>query len=125
MVHKEYKSIHMKIAITATTNALEAMLDPRFGRCPFFAIHDTETGSTEFIPNPNKDASEGAGPASVQMLASRKVERIISGEFGIKVKPLLEKLNIETMVLKENRETVGNIITRVNQHAHQQGGQNA
>lgn len=52
----------MKVAITCTGNNLESKLDLRFGRCGFFVIYDTETRGMEFIPNPDKDATEGAGP---------------------------------------------------------------
>ena len=88
----------MKVAITSTGNNLESKLDQRFGRCAFFVIYDIETKGMEFIPNPNKDALEGAGPASVQLVASRDIEKIISGEFGIKIKSLLDSLKIQMIV---------------------------
>ena len=68
----------------------------------------------EFIPNPNKDAQEGAGPASVQLVASRKVQKIISGEFGIKIKSLLDSLKIQMIVLKEPDKSIGEIINMLN-----------
>ncbi len=33
----------MKIAITSEGNSLNSLIDPRFGRCAFFAIYDTDT----------------------------------------------------------------------------------
>ena len=65
----------MKVAITSTGNTLESKLDQRFGRCAFFTVYDTETKGLEFIPNPNKDVQEGAGPASVQLVASHEQNR--------------------------------------------------
>ncbi len=100
----------MRTAITSTGNSIGSKLDQRFGRCLYFVIFDDETGSTEFIPNPNKEALEGAGPASVQLVASRNVNKIISGEFGIKIKSLLESLNIQMIVLKEPEKSIGEII---------------
>ena len=100
----------MIVAITSTGNSLENKLDQRFGRCGFFIIFDTETKGMEFIPNPNKDAQEGAGPASVQLVASRNVQKIISGEFGIKIKSLLDSLKIQMIVFKEPEKTIGEII---------------
>jgi predicted Fe-Mo cluster-binding NifX family protein len=100
----------MKVAITSTGNTLESNLDQRFGRCAFFLIYDTETEGMEFIPNPNKDAQNGAGPASVQLVASRNVQKIISGEFGIKIKSLLDSLKIQMIVLKEPEKTLKEII---------------
>ncbi len=82
----------MKIAITSTGDTLNSTIDSRFGRCAFFAIYDTETKSTEFILNPSKEAQEGAGPAAVQFVAAHKVSKIVSGEFGMKIKSLLDSL---------------------------------
>ncbi len=100
----------MKIAITSTGNTQESTIDQRFGRCAYFVIYDTENKAVEFIPNPNKDAEEGAGPASVQLVASRNVSKIVSGEFGIKIKPLLDSLKIQMIVLKEPEKQIKQII---------------
>ena len=100
----------MKVAITSTGNNLESKLDQRFGRCSYFVIYDMETKGIEFIPNPNKDAQEGAGPASVQIVASRNVQKIISGEFGIKIKSLLDSLKIQMIVIKDPEKKIEEII---------------
>jgi predicted Fe-Mo cluster-binding NifX family protein len=104
----------MKVAITSTGNNLESKLDQRFGRCSYFMIYDMETKGIEFIPNPNKDAQEGAGPASVQTVASRNVQKIISGEFGIKIKTLLDSLKIQMIVLKDPDKKIEEIINMLN-----------
>jgi len=104
----------MKIAITSTGNSPESKLDQRFGRCTYFVIYDTETKVTEFIPNPNKDAQEGAGPASVQLVASRNVQKIISGEFGIKIKSLLDSLKIQMIVIGQPEKKINEIIEMLN-----------
>lgn len=100
----------MKVAITSSGNTLDSVLDQRFGRCAFFVVYDTESKATEFIPNSNKDADEGAGPASVQLIASRKVQKIISGEFGFKIKPLLDSLKIQMIIIKEPQKKISEII---------------
>lgn len=104
----------MKVAITSTGDNLESKLDQRFGRCGYFIIYDTETKGTEIVPNPSKDAQEGAGPASVQLVASRDVQKIISGEFGIKIKPLLDSLKIQMIVLKQPDKSIREIIDMFN-----------
>ena len=100
----------MKVAITSSGNTLKSTLDKRFGRCSFFAIYDTLTEEVEFIPNPNKDAEEGAGPASVQLVASVPAEKIVSGEFGFKIKSLLVELRIQMIVVKDADKTIEDII---------------
>jgi predicted Fe-Mo cluster-binding NifX family protein len=104
----------MKVAITSTGNTLDSNLDQRFGRCAFFTIYDTVTKGMEYIPNPNIDAQEGAGPASVQLVASRGVEKIVSGEFGIKIKSLLDSLKIQMIIYKEPETKIKNIIEMLN-----------
>lgn len=104
----------MKVAITSTGNTLDSTLDQRFGRCTCFVIYNTETKGIEFIPNPNRDAQEGAGPASVQIVASRGVEKVISGEFGFKIKSLLDSLKIQMIVLKEPEKKISEIINMLN-----------
>ncbi len=104
----------MKVAITSTGNSIESKLDQRFGRCAYFVIYDTETKGMEFIPNPNLDAQEGAGPASVQLVASKGVTQIISGEFGIKIKSLLDSLKIQMIIYKEPEKEIREIIEMLN-----------
>ncbi len=104
----------MRTAITSTGNTLDSTIDPRFGRCAWFVIYDTESKSVEFIPNPNKEAEEGAGPASVQLVASRNVNKIVSGEFGMKIKSLLDSLKIQMIVLKDPEKRISEIIEMLN-----------
>jgi predicted Fe-Mo cluster-binding NifX family protein len=104
----------MKVAITSKGNTLESVIDSRFGRCAYFVIYNTESSSVEFLPNPNKDVEEGAGPASVQLIASRNVNKIISGEFGMKIKSLLDSLKIQMIVIKEPEKQIKDIINMLN-----------
>jgi predicted Fe-Mo cluster-binding NifX family protein len=104
----------MKVAITSQGNTLDSNIDERFGRCAYFVIYDIESKSIEFLPNSNKDAEDGAGPASVQLVASKGVQKIISGEFGMKIKPLLDSLKIQMIVIKENEKKISEIINILN-----------
>lgn len=101
----------MKTAIASTGNSPDAVIDKRFGRCNYFVIHNTEDRSTEYIPNPYADAEENAGSDSVMFLASRGVLRIISGEFGLKIKSLLDKYKIQMIVIQDRAKTIGEIIS--------------
>jgi predicted Fe-Mo cluster-binding NifX family protein len=104
----------MKVAITSTGNSPDSNLDSRFGRCSYFVIYDTESRATEFIPNPNKENVEGAGPASAQLVASRGAKKVISGEFGAKVKSLFDSLQIQLIVLNEPDKKISEIIELLN-----------
>jgi predicted Fe-Mo cluster-binding NifX family protein len=104
----------MKVVITSTGNSPDSKLDCRFGRCSYFVIFDTLTLGMEILPNPYKDAEEGAGTDSVKLLASKGAGKIISGEFGIKIKPLLDSLKIQMIILKNEEKSIQDIINMLN-----------
>ena len=104
----------MKVAITSTGNSPDSKLDSRFGRCSYFVIYDTENHATEYIPNPNKENIEGAGPASVQLIASKGAVKVVSGEFGAKVKSLFDSLQIQLVVLNNPEKKISAIIDLLN-----------
>jgi predicted Fe-Mo cluster-binding NifX family protein len=104
----------MKVAITSSGNYPEAKLDNRFGRCSYFVVFDTESQSTEFIPNPNKENIEGAGAAAVQLIASRGVKKVVSGEFGAKVKSIFDSLQIQLIILNDPKIKICDIIELLN-----------
>lgn len=100
----------MKVAISATGNRMESKVDSRFGRCSYFVFYDTDSESVEFLPNVNKESVEGAGPASVQTVASRGVQKVVSGEFGAKVKAIFDQLQIQLIMVPDSNHTVAQII---------------
>jgi predicted Fe-Mo cluster-binding NifX family protein len=72
----------MKICVSTVGNSLDAQLDPRFGRCPYFVIVDSETMQFEVIPNIASGAMGGAGIQAAQTIASRGVKVLITGNVG-------------------------------------------
>ena len=104
----------MRIAIISQGNSTESQLDQRFGHCKYFVIYDTQTKAMEIIPNPYSEAEEQAGILAVKLLSSKKAVRIISGEFGIKVKPLLDSLKIQMIMLKNSEKSIQSIIEMLN-----------
>jgi predicted Fe-Mo cluster-binding NifX family protein len=72
----------MKICVSAVANSLDAQVDPRFGRCPFFMIVDSETMQFEAIPNMASGAMGGAGIQAAQTIASRGVQVLVTGNVG-------------------------------------------
>jgi predicted Fe-Mo cluster-binding NifX family protein len=101
----------MKIAITSEGNTLNAQIDSRFGRCNYFAFYDTETKQTEFILNPGKEASGGAGPAAVQFVAQQGAKKIIAGEFGGKTVPLFQSLGIQ--MINASGKTIAELVEQL------------
>jgi predicted Fe-Mo cluster-binding NifX family protein len=72
----------MKIAVTAKSNNLESEIDPRFGRCSYFLIIETDTMSFESISNESAMSSGGAGIQAAQTVAKAGVEVVVTGNMG-------------------------------------------
>jgi len=72
----------MKIVITAKNPNLESEVDPRFGRCSYFLIVDTDTMSFENISNESTMASGGAGIQAAQNVAKTGAKIVITGNMG-------------------------------------------
>ncbi len=51
----------MKVCVSAVAGGLDAQVDPRFGRCPYFLIVDSETMKFEAVPNTASRSMSGAG----------------------------------------------------------------
>ncbi len=85
----------MKICVTSQDNSLDAQVDPRFGRCQYFLIIDTDTLKYEPIKNPNTDAMGGAGIQSAQNMANRQVKAVITGSIGPNAFQTLQAAGIE------------------------------
>jgi len=72
----------MKICITSEGGNLDSKVDPRFGRCQYFIIADTDTLEFEAIGNPNIESMGGAGIQSGQLVASKQVKAVVTGNVG-------------------------------------------
>ena len=72
----------MRIAITAKSNILESDIDPRFGRCNYFLIVDTDTMNFNSISNESAKASGGAGIQAAQNIAKTGVKIVLTGNIG-------------------------------------------
>ncbi len=72
----------MKVCVSAVANSLDAQVDPRFGRCPYLVIVDSESMQFEAIPNMASGAMGGAGIQAAQTIASRGVKLLITGNVG-------------------------------------------
>jgi predicted Fe-Mo cluster-binding NifX family protein len=72
----------MKLCITSVGASLDSNIDPRFGRCAYFIIYDTGDDTFESIENASRQAMGGAGIQSGQMIASKNVEAVLTGNFG-------------------------------------------
>ena len=72
----------MKIAISSSGTDQSAQVDPRFGRCRYFIIVDTDSGETDASPNAAQSAGGGAGIQAAQTIADQGAETVLTGNVG-------------------------------------------
>ena len=72
----------MKIAITSLGPKLEDKVDPRFGRCHYFILFDTDTNKSEAIENTGAQGMGGVGIQSGQIMADKDVKTVLTGSCG-------------------------------------------
>jgi predicted Fe-Mo cluster-binding NifX family protein len=87
----------MKIAISASGNSLDAVVDPRFGRCVCFIVIDPDTMQFEALDNAANTSGGGAGIATAQMIAGTGVKTVLTGNCGPNAYQVLSANGIEVI----------------------------
>ncbi|MBU0503064.1 MAG: NifB/NifX family molybdenum-iron cluster-binding protein [Candidatus Omnitrophota bacterium] len=72
----------MKICITSQGSSLDSQVDSRFGRCQYFILVDSDSLKFEAIENSNINQSGGAGIQSGQLVASKGIKAVLTGNVG-------------------------------------------
>jgi len=99
----------MKTLISSRGNNLDCSFDPRFGLAGWYCLLDEESGETSFHENLYKEFSHGAGMKAVEKVIELGATRVISGDFGPKVRKLLEKYNIQMVLLSDFSKSIADI----------------
>lgn len=87
----------MKIAVSAAGPSLDAEVDPRFGRCPYFLFVQTEDWSFEAVVNASTTLGGGAGVQSGQLMSEKGVEYVLTGNCGPNAYMTLEAAGIQVV----------------------------
>lgn len=87
----------MNLCITAQGTTLDADVDPRFGRCKYFIIVDTETGKYEAIENSGIMAG-GAGIQGGEVVSGKNVTTVLTGNIGPNAFQVLTAAKIEVII---------------------------
>jgi predicted Fe-Mo cluster-binding NifX family protein len=87
----------LKVAVSATNGTLDSQVDPRFGRCSYFIIVDSETMEYEALPNMAKGAMSGAGIQAAQTIASKGVKTVLTGNVGPNASQVFSSTGIQVI----------------------------
>ncbi|MCD4778892.1 MAG: NifB/NifX family molybdenum-iron cluster-binding protein [Desulfobacterales bacterium] len=85
----------MKIAVSSYGKDLNSQIDPRFGRCAYFLIVNTDDMSFEAFENKGVSLSGGAGIQAGQFVVSKGAEALITGNCGPKAVQTLSAAGVE------------------------------
>jgi predicted Fe-Mo cluster-binding NifX family protein len=84
----------MKIAVSATGGALNAQVEERFARAPYFVIVDSATMRFGLVSNPNVSARHSAGPEAARLIHQRGAEVVLTGRVGPKARRALAEQGV-------------------------------
>jgi len=85
----------MKIAVSSNGKDLDSQIDPRFGRCAYFIIAETDDMSFEAFDNESIALGGGAGIQSAQFVASKGAVVVITGNCGPNAVKALSAARVE------------------------------
>jgi predicted Fe-Mo cluster-binding NifX family protein len=88
----------MKVAVSSSGQDLNAQLDPRFGRCPYFLIIDTDDMSFGAFENESAALGGGAGIQAAQFVVSKGVKTVVTGNCGPNAMQVLSAGGVKTYV---------------------------
>ena len=74
----------MKVAVSSYGKDLNSQIDPRFGRCAYFLIVDTDDMSFEAFENKSVSLTSGAGIQAAQFVISKGAKAVMTGNCGPK-----------------------------------------
>ena len=87
-----------ELHVTSSGQSLDDIMDPRFGRCQYFIISDTDNAQFEVIENPAINAGGGAGIQAAQLIANKGVEAVLTGNVGPNAYDTLTAAGIKIVV---------------------------
>jgi len=92
-----FQSAGTKICITSKGKDLGAEVDPKFGRTQYFLVVDPETMDFEVVDNPNIEAAHGAGVQTAQLVTSKNVGTLLTGNCGPNAQRVLQSSGIKVI----------------------------
>jgi predicted Fe-Mo cluster-binding NifX family protein len=89
----------MRIAFASQGKGLEALVEPRFGRAPYFVVVDTDNDSVTVISNEdNMQTAQGAGVKAAETVVSHRVDIVVSGNIGPKAFAALSAAGVKAVL---------------------------
>ncbi len=101
----------MKVAISSTGASLDSTIDPRFGRCPYLLIVDTQTLAFESIENTYIATEKGAGIGAAKLVLDKNIQVVLTGRCGPNANRVLKSAGIKVYI--NTQGTVGEAVEQL------------
>lgn len=88
----------MKVAVSSSGQDLNSPIDPRFGRCAYFLVVETDDMSFEVFDNESAGLGGGAGIQSAQFIISKGAKAVITGNCGLNAVKTLSVGGVEVFL---------------------------
>ena len=88
----------MKVAVSSSGTDLDSQIDPRFGRCAYFIIYDTDNMNFEALDNDSMGLGRGAGIQSAQFIADKGATAVLTGNCGPNAVQTLSAAGVQLFV---------------------------
>jgi len=89
----------MRIGVSASGRDLNARVDDRFGRCPWFLVVDSDSLEFDTLENRHAEEGMGAGMGAAKDLIDAHVDAVISGQVGPKAYEVLKAADIDIFLV--------------------------
>lgn len=74
----------MKVAVSSTGKEMSAQIDPRFGRCAYFIVVDTDDMQFKIYENHSNQLGGGAGIQAASFVVNKGAQAVLTGNCGPK-----------------------------------------
>ena len=105
----------MKVAVSAYDTGIDSEINPRFGRCEYILIVDTENKHVEAVPNSNMNLGGGAGIQTAGLAISKGAQAVITGSCGPNAMDVFTASGVD--VYTGQTGTVSQAIERLSQNS--------
>lgn len=102
-------------AITVKDNNINSHIEDCFGKTKYFCLVDDSSNKIDFAVNPGNVSEKDSGKKAVSFLVNKGVKTILSRNYGLVSKKLLDKHKIQTVIIPSKYESLKQLLQIIKQ----------
>jgi predicted Fe-Mo cluster-binding NifX family protein len=100
-------------AIAVKEDNINSLLEDCFGKAKYYCFVDDNPDKIAFALNPGYDLINSSGKQAVAYLLTKGVTTVLSRNYGVSVKKILNKHNIQTVIIPQKYESLTQILEKM------------